>query len=145
MAQRMGFGEAFSYASAAEIFAEHAALSAFENEGTRDFDIGAYAGLDIAQFEKLAPFQWPSPSGQAKQRSRFFADGQFFTADRRARFVATLPKPEIRTSDAYPLVLNTGRVRDPLAYDDADRQKPRGYRNISRNPSRKSTLETRAV
>ncbi|QAY95034.1 nitrate reductase [Methylovirgula ligni] len=112
VAQRMGFGKAFSYASAAEIFAEHAALSAFENEGTRDFDIGAYAGLDIAQFEKLAPFQWPSPSGQARQRSRFFADGQFFTADSKARFVATLPKPETRTSDAYPLVLNTGRVRD---------------------------------
>ena len=112
VAQRMGYGEAFSYASAAEIFAEHAALSAFENEGTRDFDIGAYAGLDTGQFEKLAPFQWPSPSGKTNQQSRFFADGQFFTTDRKARFVPTLPKAETRTSNAYPLVLNTGRVRD---------------------------------
>ena len=107
----MGFGDAFSYGSPAEIFAEHAALSAFENEGTRDFDIGAYAGLDIAGFDGLAPFQWPAPSGQ-EQRSRFFADGHFYTADRKARFVATPPKPETRTSEAYPFVLNTGRVRD---------------------------------
>ena len=39
VAVRMGFGDAFAYASAADIFREHAALSAFENKGTRDFDI----------------------------------------------------------------------------------------------------------
>ena len=42
--QAHGFREAFAYASPAEIFAEHAALSAFENDGARDFDIGAHAG-----------------------------------------------------------------------------------------------------
>ena len=41
--ERLGFGEAFAWQSAADIFREHAALSAFENDGTRDFDIGAYA------------------------------------------------------------------------------------------------------
>ncbi len=41
--RRMGFA-AFDYTSPADIFAEHAALSAFENDGSRDFDIGAYAG-----------------------------------------------------------------------------------------------------
>jgi assimilatory nitrate reductase catalytic subunit len=112
VARRLGFGEAFSYTSPAEIFAEHAALSAFENDGMRDFDIGAHAGLDAAQFERLAPFQWPSQSGQAQHRSRFFADGQFFTADRKARFIATVSRIETRTSEAYPFVLNTGRVRD---------------------------------
>ncbi|RUV82523.1 nitrate reductase, partial [Mesorhizobium sp. M5C.F.Ca.IN.020.14.1.1] len=40
VAKRMGIAEAFSYASPAAIFAEHAALSAFENHGARDFDIG---------------------------------------------------------------------------------------------------------
>src|SRR5258706_16443542 len=43
VARRMGFGDAFRYASAADIFREHAALSAFENAGTRDFDIGGVA------------------------------------------------------------------------------------------------------
>src|SRR5205823_8441300 len=41
VARRMGFGDLFRYASAADIFREHAALSAFENAGTRDFYIGA--------------------------------------------------------------------------------------------------------
>ena len=43
VARRMGFADAFAYASAADIFREHAALSAFENDGTRDFDLGALA------------------------------------------------------------------------------------------------------
>ncbi|MER8577060.1 molybdopterin-dependent oxidoreductase, partial [Mesorhizobium sp. M1374] len=60
--KRMGFGEAFSYAAPAEVFAEHAALSGFENDGARDFDIGAYVGVDAEGYEALEPFQWPAPS-----------------------------------------------------------------------------------
>src|SRR5690606_37747829 len=37
VARRMGFSDAFPYRSAGAIFAEHAALSAFENDGSRDF------------------------------------------------------------------------------------------------------------
>src|SRR6185295_16059709 len=37
VARALGFGHAFSYRSPAEIFREHAALSSFENNGTRDF------------------------------------------------------------------------------------------------------------
>ena len=43
VAAKLGFGDAFAYRSAADVFREHAALSAFENGGTRDFDIGALA------------------------------------------------------------------------------------------------------
>src|SRR4051812_5566838 len=39
--KRLGFGEAFNFASPADIFREHAALSAFENNGARDFDLEA--------------------------------------------------------------------------------------------------------
>src|SRR6185437_7746341 len=46
VAKRMGYAEAFDYSSPAEIFAEHAALSVFDNGGDRDFDIGACAGID---------------------------------------------------------------------------------------------------
>jgi len=42
VACRMGFAEAFDFNSAADVFREHAALSAFENDGSRDFDIGAW-------------------------------------------------------------------------------------------------------
>ena len=44
VARRMGFGAAFAFHSAADIFREHAALSAFENDGTRDFDLGGCGG-----------------------------------------------------------------------------------------------------
>ncbi|OWK18588.1 hypothetical protein AJ88_07070 [Mesorhizobium amorphae CCBAU 01583] len=54
VARLMGFGEGFAHATPAEIFAEHAALSAYENDGARDFDIGAYAGIDAEEYDALA-------------------------------------------------------------------------------------------
>jgi assimilatory nitrate reductase catalytic subunit len=112
VARRMGFGAAFAYGGPAAIFREHAALSAFENDGTRDFDIGALAGLSDAAYDTLAPTMWPCPAaGQA--RTRFFADGGFFTPDGRARIVPTpLRRPANAVDARFPLVLNTGRVRD---------------------------------
>ena len=112
VASRMGFGAAFGYESPAAIFREHARLSAFENGGARDFDIGGAAELSDAEYDALAPFQWPRPAG-ATTPKRPFADGRFFTPSRKAQLVATPPRAPARspTSD-YPLVLNTGRVRD---------------------------------
>lgn len=112
VAKRMGFAEAFSYDAPAEIFAEHATLSAFENGGERDFDIGAYARIDGESYERLAPFQWPAPDYSGGKETRFFAHGDFFTPDRKARFVPVMPAPLKRADNAYPLTLNTGRVRD---------------------------------
>ena len=51
VAKRMGFGDAFAYRSAADVFWEHAALSAFENDGGRDFDIGGLAELGDGEYE----------------------------------------------------------------------------------------------
>ena len=45
VAGRMGFADAFAYRSAGDVFREHAALSAFENDGSRDFDLGGLADL----------------------------------------------------------------------------------------------------
>ncbi len=116
VASRMGFAEAFSYGSAADVFREHAALSAFENDGTRAFDIGALAHVTDQAYEALAPVQWPLPAGSAgsqERDKRLFESGDFFTPDRRARFVAPDP-PALRQpiSREFPLRLNTGRVRD---------------------------------
>jgi assimilatory nitrate reductase catalytic subunit len=51
VARRMGWHEAFAYRGPADIFREHAALSAFENEGTgqRIFNIGRLATLSDAE------------------------------------------------------------------------------------------------
>ena len=112
VAKRMGFAQGFAYASAAEIFAEHAALSAFENNGARAFDIGAFAGIDRQSYDRMQPFQWPRPRPGAPREMRYFAAGRFYTSDRKARIVAVRP-PSPRPGDvAFPLVLNTGRVRD---------------------------------
>jgi assimilatory nitrate reductase catalytic subunit len=110
--RRMGFSRAFDFASSAEIFDEHARLSAFENDGSRDFDIGAYAGIDQCGYDALAPFQWPQPAGREKAETRFFAAGGFYHPDGKARFLPVLPMPSERTRSDFPFTLNTGRIRD---------------------------------
>ena len=113
VARRMGFGDAFAYVSAADIFREHAALSAFENNGVRDFDIGALSGITDAQYDTLDPVQWPFGTGKPARETRFFAAGGFFTPDGKGRFIAP-EKPALKdaTSARLPLRLNTGRIRD---------------------------------
>lgn len=112
IAKRLGFGAAFGFKSAAEIFREHAALSAFENNGARDFDIGGLAQLSDQGFEAMKPSIWPSRANGPLQL-RFFAEGGFYTHDRKARFVAPeIPALKSETDAARPLRLNTGRVRD---------------------------------
>ena len=114
VARRMGFGEAFAYDGAAAIFREHAALSGAQNDGARDFDISACAGLADADYDALAPFQWPWRAGEPRSGAprRFFTDGRFFTADGRARFVATPFRGLAHKAGQGEFVLNTGRVRD---------------------------------
>ncbi len=108
--KRLGFAEAFGWESTAAVFREHAALSAFENEGERFFDIGGVADVTEDGYHDLAPFQWPMRRGETGT-ARLFADGRYATPDKRACFI---PVKEIA---AQPLPdgalrLNTGRVRD---------------------------------
>src|SRR3954447_24593712 len=112
VAKRLGFGAAFGFNSAAGIFREHASLSAFENDGARDFDIGALASLSDSDFDAMAPVQWPVRQGSQPQ-ARFFAEGGFFANDFKARFIAPeIPALRTETTGARPLRLNTGRIRD---------------------------------
>ncbi len=55
----------FDYTHAAEIFREHAALSGFENGGTRDFDISAHAEISIAEFDASRPSSGRRPRARA--------------------------------------------------------------------------------
>ena len=112
VAKRLGFGAAFDYGSAAAIFREHASLSAFENNGSRDFDIGGLSSMSDEAFDAMSPVLWPHRSDETGQQ-RFFAGGKFFTADGKGRFVAP-ERPVLRTevNEGRPLRLNTGRIRD---------------------------------
>jgi assimilatory nitrate reductase catalytic subunit len=113
VAQRMGHEAAFDYTHSSQIFAEYAALTSCENGGMRDLDLGAFVDITADHYDALTPTQWPSPAGSANGVPRLFANGGFFTPDRRARFVATpFRQPAQQTSERFPLVLNTGRLRD---------------------------------
>ena len=115
VAERLGHGAAFAYTSPAEIFAEHAALSALANDGRRAFDIGALAGKSARDYDALPPLQWPQRREPlSAEPSRFFASGDFFTPSGRGRFVPIGSPPDVGAAadPAFPLRLNTGRVRD---------------------------------
>jgi assimilatory nitrate reductase catalytic subunit len=106
VARRMGWGEAFAYRGPADIFREHAALSAFENGGRRLFDLGALAELNDDEYDRLRPTQWGG-------RRLFGTGARFSTGDGRARFVATPYRPLADPAGRErPLALNTGRLRD---------------------------------
>ncbi len=109
--RRMGFETGFQFASVAEIFREHAALSGIAGRFERDFDISGLAKITDLQYDDFAPQRWPVTA--ARQGGRFFADGQFFHPDGKARLLpVSWRPPAARTTRRYPFRLNTGRVRD---------------------------------
>ncbi|WFE72856.1 nitrate reductase [Halomonas sp. M1] len=118
VAKRLGFAEAFNYMHPWEIFDEHARLSGFENEASskgskRLFDISGLIGLGREGYDALAPIQWPVTKAAPHGTARLFADGEFATASGRAKLLAIRPQgPEQALSAAYPLRVNTGRIRD---------------------------------
>jgi len=121
VAKNMGFADAFAFESASEIFREYAGLSAFENNGKRDFDIGACANMSEAEYDGLTPFQWPMRGNENEGTSRLFSNGGFFTADGKARFLKiNLDSEHLlgegknanETKAAPSFVLNSGRIRD---------------------------------
>ncbi|MDX1633679.1 MAG: molybdopterin-dependent oxidoreductase [Marinobacter sp.] len=113
--KRLGHSAAFDYDGPAAIFREHAALSAFENQGRRVFNLAGLSRLSDADYDRMTPRQWPIRSAEqsAGQSRRLFADGRYCHPDGRARLVAidTVP-PGQQPDHARPLIVNTGRVRD---------------------------------
>ena len=113
VARRMGFADAFAYESPYEIFVEHAALSATGNDGARAFDIGGLSGLTREEYDALEPIQWPVPERGHAGTARMFGDGLFYHPSGCAHLVPVTPRrPFHELSARFPLVLNTGRIRD---------------------------------
>lgn len=123
VARRMGFGAGFDFDSAAAIFREHAALTAYENDGERVLNLEGLADLGDAEYDALEPLRWPVYTTEALRAAgampartdsrRLFSDGIYPTDDGKARLVAVTPRgPANAVSEQWPLVLNTGRVRD---------------------------------
>jgi anaerobic selenocysteine-containing dehydrogenase len=67
---------------------------------------------DYATVDRAGGIQWPLPAGTELRdnQRRLFADGLYFTPDKRARFLFQEPRPLPEApSRAYPLLLLTGR------------------------------------
>lgn len=112
VAKRMGF-QGFDYEGPADVFKEHAALSAFENNGTRDFDLSGLTRLSQQEYDALAPIQWPVTGEAPQGTKRLFGEGAFFTATRKAKLVASAARePASSPTGDWPWILNTGRIRD---------------------------------
>jgi assimilatory nitrate reductase catalytic subunit len=101
--RRMGWRTAFSYDGPAEIFREHARLSAYQNDGARLFDLRAQVAIGNQAYDDMAPFHWGG---------RPFVDGVYPTPDRKARLVAVAQAPLADPLPLWPMTLNTGRYRD---------------------------------
>jgi anaerobic selenocysteine-containing dehydrogenase len=105
VARELGFKDAFTYESAAEIFDEFAALTA----GT----VCDCSGVSHERLRTGGPLQWPVPGPTHPGTPRLYTDARFPTEDGRARLVPVEHDPPVETPDAaYPLTLTTGRVRD---------------------------------
>ena len=113
VARRLGYAPAFAFETAHEIFVEHAALSGAQNAGRRAFDISGLSSLSRQDYDRLIPIQWPIPFANHPGTERLLSDGRYFHPDGKARFVATPPRAPVNAPDEeFPLVLNTGRIRD---------------------------------
>ncbi|WP_430908675.1 molybdopterin-dependent oxidoreductase [Maribacter sp. 2-571] len=104
-AQAMGY-KGFDYGNASEVYDEHCLLT----KGT-NIDI---SGLSYERLKNEGSFQWPVPHPTHPGTPRLFTDMKFHTNDEKAHFNAPLKmENQSETTDAdYPLILNTGRVRD---------------------------------
>jgi len=94
---------------------QHSACAGEPSNGRRELPIGVGQPPTGMRQPPIGAGQPPSGAREFPNSTgeRLFADGRFFHPDGRARFIATTPRPPAYALDEeYPLVLNTGRVRD---------------------------------
>jgi len=103
VARRMGWSDGFAYDQPADIWREHARLTAYQNDGTRLLDLRDHAAISNQAYDAMEPFRWGGTP---------FADGRFSTPDGRARMVGVEQMELQAPLASWPLTLNTGRYRD---------------------------------
>jgi len=105
LARALGYGDAFGWATPAEVYAEFAACTA-----GRPCDV---SGLSHARLRREGSMQWPAPTAEHDGTVRLYEGGRVHTPDGRARFA---PTPHADPADPvggdFPLLLTTGRLAD---------------------------------
>lgn len=96
MGQALGYREAFARQHPHDVFREHAALSGFENDGQRAFDIGALADLSREAWDAMPPVRWPVSRSEAA-----WDITRGWHGDGRLRMVPVTPQPTRATTDAF--------------------------------------------
>jgi assimilatory nitrate reductase catalytic subunit len=103
LGRHLGFKDAFSYASAEDVFVEYRLAT----EGT-PIDV---SGLSYARLRTTGGVQWPCPEPGSDGTARLYSDGRFATIDGKARFHVPTWRPSA-DSQELGLTLITGRERD---------------------------------
>ena len=103
VAARMGWGEAFAFASPAAIWREYAAMTALAGRHGKLLDLTAHAALSDDDYAAMTPFQWGGAHPLATR---------FPTPSGRARMIGVTPPVPAAIDPAFSLRLNTGRYRD---------------------------------
>lgn len=122
VAKKLGFN-GFDFNNTCDIFNEHAALSAYQNasieqrdqvEHFRYFNLKGLMNLSVEEYHQLPPTQWPVwEKSQRIAVEQLFDRGDFSHKNKKAKLIATVAIDPVHTiSEDYPLILNTGRIRD---------------------------------
>ena len=122
VAKALGF-RGFDFKNSHDIFLEHARLSAYQNGSLsqradtpnfRYFNLQGLTQLGFVEYQHLTPIQWPVWDKQeVHQIGQLLSQGQFSHVDGKARLVPTIAADPVHAISAeYPLILNTGRIRD---------------------------------
>lgn len=96
VAERMGFGRAFEWSSAAMVYREYAAMTSLAVTHGKVLDLTTHAAISTDDYEALEPFLW---------------GGRHPMAGREMKHVSVEPRTRMPDA-AFPLRLNTGRYRD---------------------------------
>lgn len=104
-AQAMKY-KGFEYKNAEEVYKEYTQMT----KGT-NIDI---SGLSYDKLKQNGTIQWPVPTEDSLGTPRLFTDKKFYTKDGKANF--NVPQQIYNQSEQpteeFPLILNTGRIRD---------------------------------
>jgi len=103
VARRMGWADAFPYERPAEIWREHARLTAYRNDCARLLNLDSHAAIGNSGYESMEPFRWGGTP---------FADGRYSTPDGKARLIPVAQLESEPALSNWQMVLNTGRYRD---------------------------------
>ncbi|HET9051809.1 MAG TPA: molybdopterin-dependent oxidoreductase, partial [Candidatus Dormibacteraeota bacterium] len=118
LGRQLGHTAAFSYRDAADVFDEHAELTA-----GRTCDM---SGISHERLRRNGTLQWPCPTRTSTGTARRYVDGRFATPDGRARLHPTPWRPlaeepdathglslvTVRTATAWHTQSKTGRVAE---------------------------------